>query len=78
MEVIVFGERRERRALKFGSTKVKAFYDSLAFPSLQLQINVFQINLHQSGKEFLPHAKNPMPGSVDLCLVSNTPLDEVS
>ena len=36
-----------------------------------------QINLHESGREFLPHALLPAPGSADLCLVSPTPLAEV-
>lgn len=30
-----------------------------------------KINLHQYGKEFEPKAANPMPGSADLCFVTN-------
>ena len=36
-----------------------------------------KINLHEYGRELEPHALNPIPGSVDLCLISNTPLEEV-
>lgn len=35
-----------------------------------------KINLHEFGNEFEPKASNPMPGSVDLCFITNTPLDE--
>ena len=33
-----------------------------------------KINLHQAGKEFEPKAQMPMPGSADLCFVTETPL----
>jgi catechol 2,3-dioxygenase-like lactoylglutathione lyase family enzyme len=36
-----------------------------------------KINLHQAGEEFEPHAARPVPGSVDLCLITSSPLDEV-
>ncbi|MGL4636111.1 MAG: VOC family protein [Beijerinckiaceae bacterium] len=34
-----------------------------------------KINLHVSGKEFEPKAERPMPGSGDICLISNQSLD---
>ncbi|GAX90122.1 VOC family protein [Effusibacillus lacus] len=36
-----------------------------------------KINLHQVGKEFEPKALHPIPGSADLCFVTETPLQEV-
>ncbi len=33
-----------------------------------------KINLHQAGKEFEPKAKNPVPGSADLCFITETSL----
>lgn len=36
-----------------------------------------KINLHQAGQEFDPHARHPVPGSADLCLVTATPLEAV-
>jgi catechol 2,3-dioxygenase-like lactoylglutathione lyase family enzyme len=35
-----------------------------------------KINLHQAGKEFTPHAKHPTTGSADLCLVTDTDLQQ--
>jgi catechol 2,3-dioxygenase-like lactoylglutathione lyase family enzyme len=36
-----------------------------------------KINLHEYGKEFLPKAHTPTPGSLDLCFISSVPLDSV-
>ncbi len=36
-----------------------------------------KINLHQAGREFEPKALKPTPGSLDLCFITETPLEEV-
>lgn len=36
-----------------------------------------KINLHEAGHEFEPKAARPTPGSADLCLIAETPLDTV-
>jgi catechol 2,3-dioxygenase-like lactoylglutathione lyase family enzyme len=36
-----------------------------------------KINLHQAGREFEPKALKPTPGSMDLCFITETPLQEV-
>jgi catechol 2,3-dioxygenase-like lactoylglutathione lyase family enzyme len=36
-----------------------------------------KINLHHAGKEIVPHAQHPVPGSADLCLITSTPLEQV-
>jgi catechol 2,3-dioxygenase-like lactoylglutathione lyase family enzyme len=36
-----------------------------------------KFNLHESGHEFEPKAARPTPGSIDLCLVSATPIAQV-
>ncbi|WP_212006086.1 VOC family protein [Chitinophaga sp. HK235] len=36
-----------------------------------------KINLHQQGKEFEPKAAHPLPGSADLCFITETPIREV-
>ena len=37
-----------------------------------------KINLHQAGREFVPRAIRPTPGSADLCLITQAPLDQSS
>jgi catechol 2,3-dioxygenase-like lactoylglutathione lyase family enzyme len=36
-----------------------------------------KINLHQAGREFEPKALKPVPGALDLCFITTTPLDDV-
>lgn len=36
-----------------------------------------KINLHEQGKEFEPKAKNPAPGSADLCFITSVGLSDV-
>jgi catechol 2,3-dioxygenase-like lactoylglutathione lyase family enzyme len=36
-----------------------------------------KINLHQHGREFEPKAATPTPGSADLCLIADDPLEVV-
>lgn len=42
-----------------------------------LRFGPHKINLHQKGQEICPHAAHPTPGSADLCLLSDRPLEEV-
>jgi len=36
-----------------------------------------KLNLHQVGHEFEPKAKHPTPGAIDLCLITDTLLQEI-
>jgi len=36
-----------------------------------------KINLHQAGREYEPKALKPVPGSLDLCFITETPLESV-
>lgn len=36
-----------------------------------------KINLHEKGKEFEPKAKQPTVGSLDICFVVSTPIEEI-
>ncbi len=36
-----------------------------------------KINLHQAGREFEPKARQPTPGSADICLIAAVPLADV-
>jgi catechol 2,3-dioxygenase-like lactoylglutathione lyase family enzyme len=42
-----------------------------------LSFGAQKFNLHQAGKEFEPKAAKPTPGSIDLCLITGTPLPAV-
>jgi catechol 2,3-dioxygenase-like lactoylglutathione lyase family enzyme len=36
-----------------------------------------KINLHEQGKEFEPKARNPAPGSADVCFITSVALSDV-
>ncbi|XP_069895282.1 glyoxalase domain-containing protein 5 [Dipodomys merriami] len=36
-----------------------------------------KFNLHEVGKEFEPKAAHPVPGSLDICLITDVPLEEL-
>ena len=42
-----------------------------------LQFGAQKFNLHEAGREFEPKAAHPVPGSVDVCLISTVALSEV-
>jgi catechol 2,3-dioxygenase-like lactoylglutathione lyase family enzyme len=42
-----------------------------------LQFGQQKINLHEAGREFEPKALRPMPGSADLCFITETPIAQV-
>nr|WP_285739563.1 VOC family protein [Kitasatospora phosalacinea] len=42
-----------------------------------LAFGASRINLHRAGDEVLPHAAHPVPGSADLCLVTDVPQEQV-
>lgn len=42
-----------------------------------LSFGVQKINLHRHHHEFEPKAECPMPGSADLCFLTNVPVDQV-
>ena len=42
-----------------------------------LHFGVQKINLHEQGKEFEPKATLPMPGSADLCFLTDQPVGDL-
>ncbi|KAJ5093325.1 hypothetical protein N7456_009186 [Penicillium angulare] len=55
-------------------------FASPASPTIQRHALIFgsqKINLHQSGKEFEPKAQNVMPGSGDLCFLTDDNVEKV-
>ncbi len=44
---------------------------------LALKFGTQKLNLHEWGKEFTPRAHVAAPGTLDLCFISNIPLEKV-
>uniref|UniRef100_H0Z512 Glyoxalase domain-containing protein 5 n=1 Tax=Taeniopygia guttata TaxID=59729 RepID=H0Z512_TAEGU len=70
---------------------VKSIEDTVAFYSKVLGMEVVtfkgnrkalhfgqqKFNLHEAGQEFEPKARRPVPGSVDFCLITAVPLEQL-
>ncbi|XP_026704579.1 glyoxalase domain-containing protein 5 [Athene cunicularia] len=70
---------------------VKSIEDTVAFYSKVLGMEVVtfkgnrkalhfgnqKFNLHEAGKEFEPKARRPVPGSADICLITQVPLEQL-
>ena len=54
----------------------ETFYPADGTTRTALKFGAQKINLHIAGQEFEPKAAQPMPGSGDLCFLSETPLEE--
>ena len=50
--------------------------DHFGADRVALKFGAQKINLHQQGNEFEPKAERPTPGSVDLCFITSTRLEE--
>ena len=57
------------RAIQFGSTDDEP-------PRTALTFSHQKINLHETGNEFTLKAQNATPGSTDLCLITETKLEQ--
>jgi catechol 2,3-dioxygenase-like lactoylglutathione lyase family enzyme len=44
---------------------------------IALRFGEQKINLHQAGHEFEPKAKHPLPGSADLCFITEEKIESV-
>lgn len=44
---------------------------------IALAFGTQKLNLHEQGREFEPKAAVPTPGAIDLCLLTDVPLDGV-
>lgn len=53
---------------------VAQFTPATGAPRWALSFGGQKINLHAAGREYDPKARQPMPGSADLCFLSATPL----
>jgi catechol 2,3-dioxygenase-like lactoylglutathione lyase family enzyme len=66
-----------QRTLDFYSTVLGMEPITFAGGRRGLAFGKQKINLHQAGREFEPKALKPVPGALDLCFITETPLEAV-
>ena len=54
--------------------RVETFHPADGSTRTALHFGNQKINLHQAGSEYRPHAAAPVPGSADLCFLSDAPI----
>ena len=77
---IVLTTRDKDACIRFYSEVLGMKLEKFRTPTeerLALKFGAQKINLHEWGKEFTPRAHVAVPGSLDLCFIASTSLEEV-
>jgi catechol 2,3-dioxygenase-like lactoylglutathione lyase family enzyme len=77
---IVLTTRDKDACIRFYSEVLGMKLEKFRTPSeerLALKFGAQKINLHEWGREFTPRAHVAVPGSLDLCFIASTSLEEV-
>jgi catechol 2,3-dioxygenase-like lactoylglutathione lyase family enzyme len=77
---IVLTTRDKDACIRFYSEVLGMKLEKFRTPTeerLALKFGAQKINLHEWGREFSPRAHVAVPGSLDLCFIASTSLDEV-
>lgn len=77
LDHLVLTVRDIDKAIQFYTTVLGMKLETFGQGRKALCFGQQKINLHVFGKEFEPKAKQPTPGSADLCLISNAPINEI-
>jgi catechol 2,3-dioxygenase-like lactoylglutathione lyase family enzyme len=77
---IVLTTRDKDACIRFYSEVLGMKLEKFRTPTeerLALKFGAQKINLHEWGKEFTPRAHVAVPGSLDLCFIASTSLEDV-
>lgn len=77
LDHIVLTTKDKARCIAFYIDLLGMQLESFAEGRMAFKFGPQKINLHEYGKEFLPKAHLPTPGSLDLCFIASVPLDDV-
>jgi catechol 2,3-dioxygenase-like lactoylglutathione lyase family enzyme len=77
---IVLTTRDKDACIRFYSEVLGMKLEKFRTPTeerLALKFGAQKINLHEWGREFIPRAHVAVPGSLDLCFIASTSLEDV-
>lgn len=77
LDHLVLTTRERERCVDFYTRVLGMQLETFGAGRLAFKYGAQKINLHEYGKEFLPKAAVPTPGSLDLCFIAAIPLDDV-
>jgi catechol 2,3-dioxygenase-like lactoylglutathione lyase family enzyme len=77
LDHLVLTTRDRERCIDFYTRVLGMQLETFGAGRVAFKYGAQKINLHEYGKEFLPKAALPTPGSLDLCFIAAIPLDQV-
>jgi catechol 2,3-dioxygenase-like lactoylglutathione lyase family enzyme len=77
LDHLVLTTRDKEACVRFYTDVLGMQLEQFGAGRLAFRFGAQKINLHEAGKEFLPKAHVPTPGSLDLCFIAAIPLDGV-
>lgn len=77
LDHLVLTTRDKEACVRFYTDVLGMQLEQFVAGRLAFRFGAQKINLHEAGKEFLPKAHAPTPGSLDLCFIAAIPLDDV-
>ncbi|MBB3117294.1 VOC family protein [Pseudoduganella violacea] len=77
LDHLVLTTRDKERCIDFYTRVLGMQLETFGAGRVAFKFGAQKINLHEYGKEFLPKAQAPTPGSLDLCFIASLPLDQV-
>jgi catechol 2,3-dioxygenase-like lactoylglutathione lyase family enzyme len=77
LDHLVLTTRDRERCIDFYTRVLGMALETFGAGRVAFKYGGQKINLHEYGKEFLPKAAQPTPGSLDLCFIASIPLDDV-
>lgn len=77
LDHLVLTTHNKKKCISFYTEVLGMALESFGSNRIALKFGTQKINIHEYGKEFLPAAQQPTPGSLDLCFISTIPLTQV-
>jgi catechol 2,3-dioxygenase-like lactoylglutathione lyase family enzyme len=77
LDHLVLTTRNKEACIRFYTQVLGMTLETFGAGRTAFKFGEQKINLHEYGKEFLPKAAYPTPGSLDLCFIAAILLDDV-
>lgn len=75
LDHIVLTTRDKDACIHFYTVVLGMSLETFGAGRIAFKFGAQKINVHEAGREFLPHATAPTPGALDLCFIATTTLD---
>jgi len=77
LDHLVLTTRDKQKCIHFYTQVLGMTLETFAEGRVAFKFGEQKINLHEYGKEFLPKAALPTPGSLDLCFIADVSINQI-